>query len=232
LLELVGLPCIDSYLETSKEYRQYKAKNGAINPFGPVGQPHFKIDFVPMFCDAFQWHIPTPPQGSYFTVIVDLLRPLSKTGVVKLNSADPLEQPYINLGFFSDDLDLIAMREGIRFVDDILMNGEGMKDIIVEDYPWPMPRKSDKAMKKMILERSQTGFHPCGTTRLSQDISQGVVDPELKVHGVKKLRVIDAVFSLSVIPDCRIQNAVYMVAEKGADLIKSEYPDLYPQEAM
>jgi hypothetical protein len=111
-----------------------------------------------MFCDAFQWHIPTPPQGDYFTVIVDLLRPLSRNGVVKLNSADPLEQPNVNLNFFSNDLDLVALREGVRFVDNILMNGDGMKDLIVDDYPWPMPRHSDEAMNKMILERSQTGF--------------------------------------------------------------------------
>jgi choline dehydrogenase-like flavoprotein len=61
---------------------------------------------------------------------------------------------------------------------------------------------------------------------LSKDINQGVVDPALKVHGVKGLRVIDAsVFP--VMPDCRIQNVVYMVAEKGADLIKSEYASLF-----
>ena len=48
---------------------------------------------------------------------------------------------------------------------------------------------------------------------MSKDIDMGVVDEKLKVHGVKGLRVIDAsVFP--VIPDCRIQNAVYMVAEK------------------
>lgn len=111
-----------------------------------------------MFCDAFQWHIPTPPKGDYFIVIVDLLRPLSKNGTVTLNSADPLAQAKINLNFFSNDLDLIAMREGVRNVDDIIMNGEGMKDIIEGDYPWPMPRSSDEAMIKMILERSQTGF--------------------------------------------------------------------------
>jgi choline dehydrogenase-like flavoprotein len=179
-----------------------------------------------MFCDAFQWHFPTPPEGDWFTVIVDLLRPLSKNGEVKLNSANPLEQPNINLNFFSHDLDLIALREGIRMVDDIVMNGDGMKDIIGDDYPWPMPRHSDEAMIKMILERSQTGFHPCGTARLSKNIEQGVVDEKLKVHGVKGLRVIDAsVFP--VIPDCRIQNAVYMVAEKGADLIKAEYPNVF-----
>jgi len=179
-----------------------------------------------MFSDAFQWHIPTPPTGSWFTIIVDLLRPVSKPGQVKLKSTNALDEPDVNLNFLNDDLDLLALREGVRFVDDILMNGDGMKDIIGEDYPWPMPRASDAAMDKMILERSQTGFHPCGTTRLSKSIEEGVVDSQLKVHGIKKLRVIDAsVFP--IIPDCRIQNAVYMVAEKGSDLIKADYPELY-----
>ncbi|KAF2662198.1 GMC oxidoreductase [Lophiostoma macrostomum CBS 122681] len=226
LLELVGFPRIDSYLETSKEYREYKKANGNIDPFAPGGQPHFEIDFVPMFSDAFQWHIPTPPVGDYMTVIVDLLRPLSRNGYVKLNSTDPLEQPFINLNFFSNDLDLVALREGVRMIDDILTTGEGFKDIVEEDYPWPMPRHSDEAMKKTILERSQTGFHPCGTCRLSKSIEQGVMDAELRVHGTQKLRVIDASV-IPVIPDCRIQNAVYMIGEKGADLIKAAYKELY-----
>jgi choline dehydrogenase len=114
-----------------------------------------------MFSDAFQWHIPAPAEGNWMTVIIDLLRPLSRNGVVKLNSANPLDQPNINLNFFSHDLDIIALRQGVRFIDDMLMTGEGMKDIIGEDYPWPMPRNSDAAMNKMILERSQTGFREC-----------------------------------------------------------------------
>jgi choline dehydrogenase len=111
-----------------------------------------------MFSDAFQWHIPAPPTGSLFTIIVDLLRPLSRPGQAKLNSANCLDQPNINLNFLDSDLDVMALREGVRFVDDILMNGEGMKDIIGDDYPWPMPRFSDAAMNKLVLERSQTGF--------------------------------------------------------------------------
>lgn len=230
-----------------------------------------------MFSDAFQWHIPTPATGSWVTVIVDLLRPLSQNGQVKLNSSDPLVQPNVNLNFFYHDLDIVALRQGIRFVDDMLMNGDGFKDIIGEggfsptvsfpfmliltriDYPWPMPRNSDEAMNKMVTLpnrfpcvnippplRSITNKYttdPCGTTRLSKNIEEGVVDNQLKVHGVKNLRVIDAsVFP--VIPDCRIQNAVYMVAEQvrisdlshrdslltilqGADIIKAAYPKLY-----
>lgn len=106
-----------------------------------------------------------------------------------------------------------SVREGIRWVDDVLMHGKGMKDIIGEDYPWPMPRTSDAAMDKMILERSQTGFHPCGTARMGQSIEQGAVDGKLRVFGVEDLRVIDASV-IPVIPDCRIQMSVYMLAEK------------------
>ncbi|KAL8827470.1 MAG: hypothetical protein Q9191_003164 [Dirinaria sp. TL-2023a] len=226
LLELVGFPRIDKRLEKDPEYLKLKEANGGLDPFGPDGQPHFEIDFVPMFADAFQWHFPTPATGDHLTVVVDLMRPLSKPGEVRLRSASYLDKPSISLNFFGNDMDLLAMREGVRFVDDILMNGEGMKDLIEADYPWPMPRASDEAMNRVILERSQTGFHACGTNRLSKEIEQGVVDPSLRVHGIKSLRVVDAsVFPL--IPDCRIQSVVYMVAEKGADAIKADHPDLY-----
>ena len=53
-----------------------------------------------------------------------------------------------------------------------------------------------------------------------------MVDPRLKVHGINQLRVIDASI-MPVIPDCRPQNSVYMVAEKGADLIKEDHGDLF-----
>jgi choline dehydrogenase-like flavoprotein len=232
LLELVGFPRIDERLNKYPVYREAKAANGGRDPFGPDGQPHFELDFVGMFSSAFQWHYPVPSSGDHITVIVDLLRPVSEGGEVKLNSANPLEQPNVNLNFFGSDLDIIAMREGVRWTYDVLTNGEGFKDIVVSEYPWKMPLDSDEAMNKAVLERSQTGFRkssplcsfhtcntngiisdPCGTARLSKDIKQGVVDSKLCVHGVKNLRVIDASV-IPVIPDCRIQNSVYMIGEK------------------
>ncbi|KAJ5472258.1 glucose-methanol-choline oxidoreductase [Penicillium desertorum] len=206
-LEMIGFPRIDNYLERSPEYRAAKAANGGRDPFCPYGQPHFELDFIPLFGSAFQWHFPHPSE-------------------VTLNSADPLQQANINLNYFNNDLDIIAVREGIRFAYDVLKNGEGFKDIVEDEYPWDMPLHDDEAMKRTVLDRSQTSFHPCGTARLSRNIQQGVVDPSLKVHGIKNLRVIDASV-IPVIPDCRIQNSVYMVAEKGADMIKSDHKDLY-----
>lgn len=124
----------------------------------------------------------------------------------------------------------------------MLMTGERMKDIIEEDYPWAMPHNSDEAMNKLILERSQTDFRkspprrqlircglhrsilttrtptdPCGSLRMGKDIEQGVVDNKLRVFVIESLRVIDASV-IPVIPDCRIQNSVYMIGEKWRGL--------------
>lgn len=226
LLEMVGFPRIDEYLEKDPVYRDAKAANCGLDPFSPEGQPHLELDFVPMFGKAFQWHYPTPPEGDHITVMVDLVRPTYEGGEVTVNSTDPLVQPHINLNYLSSDLDIIALREGIRFSYDILTKGDGFKDIVVDQYPWDMPLNSDELMKTSIQDRVQTSFHPCGTNRLSKNIEQGVVDPALKVHGVHNLRVVDASV-IPVIPDCRIQNSVYMVGEKGADLIKADHSDLF-----
>ena len=226
LLELMGFPRIDSYLEKDPKYVKAKEANGGKDPFCPLGQPHFELDFVCMFGSAFQWHFPVPKKGQHTCVVVDLVRPISDPGEVTLNSTDPLVQPNINLNCFANDLDIIAMREGIRFSYDVLKNGDGFKDIVVSEYPWEMPLDDDEEMNKAVLERCQTAFHPCGTARLSKTIQQGVVDPKLKVHGIKHLRLIDASV-MPIIPDCRIQNSVYMVAEKGADAIKCDHKDLY-----
>lgn len=54
---------------------------------------------------------------------------------------------------------------------------------------------------------------PCGTCRPSSGIEEGVVDNHFRVHGVNNVRAIDASI-FAAIPDCRIQNIVYMVGEK------------------
>jgi choline dehydrogenase-like flavoprotein len=226
LLELIGLPRIDEYLEKDPTYCAAKAANGGLDPFSPEGQPHFEIDFVCAFGSAFQWQYPTPEEGDHITVMVDLVRPVYEGGQVTLNSADPLIQPNINLNFLSDELDIIGLREGVRFAYDVLTKGDGFKDLVVHQYPWDMPLHSDELMKTSIQDRVQTSYHPCGTNRLSKTIDQGVVDPALKVHGVNKLRVVDASI-IPIIPDCRIQNSVYMIGEKGADLIKADHKDLF-----
>ncbi|KAF4436401.1 glucose-methanol-choline (gmc) oxidoreductase [Fusarium austroafricanum] len=219
LLEMVGFPRIDSYLENDADYKERKAANGGRDPFCPAGQPHFELDFVAMFGSAFQWHYPVPKTGCHLSVVVDLVRPVSGPGEVTLNSSGPLVQPNINLNFFADDLDIIAMREGIRFSYDVLTKGKGFKDIVLAEYPWEMPLDDDKEMHRA-------------------NIDQGVVGPSLKVHGITKLRVIDASV-IPVIPDCHIQNSVYMIdcagmsppnTQKSSSSPKTEYAFVSQQQ--
>lgn len=113
-----------------------------------------------MFANEFQWNYPVPlaSNGIWLTIVVKLARPQSQSGYVRLDSLDPHEEPSINLKFFSDELDILVLREGVRLIDNILLHGDSMKDIIDQDYPWSRPRDSDEDMDQIILDRSQSGL--------------------------------------------------------------------------
>jgi hypothetical protein len=68
------------------------------------------------------------------TIVVSLLRPLSR-GSLTLKSANALDFPLINMNYLDHPLDAVALREGVRFVDEIVLRGDGMKDIIIGEYP-------------------------------------------------------------------------------------------------
>lgn len=67
-----------------------------------------------------------------------------------------------------------------------------------------------------------TIWHPIGTSALLPAKDGGVVDPSLKVYGMRNLRVVDA----SIIPICisgHIQSAVYGIAERAAEMIAAQW---------
>jgi choline dehydrogenase-like flavoprotein len=80
--------------------------------------------------------------------------------------------------------------------------------------------ESDDDIGRAIRERCDTIYHPVGTCRLGVD-SRAVVDPQLRVRGIERLRVIDA----SVMPTLTSGNTnapTIMIAERAADLIKHD----------
>jgi choline dehydrogenase len=146
-------------------------------------------------------------------------RPQSR-GYVELASPRPDAAPRIVPQSLSVDHDLEELLEGAQLRRRLAAT-PALSGIIAEELR-PGPRVDSRdALIEDIRQRASTVFHPVGTCRLDGDPATGVVDPALRVHGVDRLRVIDA----SVFPAITSGNTnapVMMVAERGADLVLAD----------
>ncbi len=93
-----------------------------------------------------------------------------------------------------------------------------LQGLIREPLAPDLLRMSDADLVADFRARAATVYHPVGTCRMGPDWKDAVVDPSLRVHGMERLRVVDA----SVFPTVTSANTnapTLMVAQKAADLI-------------
>jgi choline dehydrogenase len=143
------------------------------------------------------------------------LRPSSR-GWVRIKSPDPAAHPEIRLNYLSTEEDRRVAVDGMRFTRRI-MAAQAMARYQPEEYRPGISIDSDFELQKAAGELGTTIFHPVGTCKMGRD-AMAVVDDELRVHGVGRLRVVDA----SVFPRITSGNTnapTYVVAEKGARAI-------------
>ena len=106
----------------------------------------------------------------------------------------------------------------------------GIAEAIVRELSPVGPALTADEILDVARRYGSTGHHPSGVCRMGGDAAS-VVDPELRVRGVGRLRVIDA----SVMPRLTSGNTnapVIMIAEKGADLVLGRGPPSLPGEAV
>lgn len=166
-------------------------------------------------------------QGDLLGVYPVLLQPKSR-GRVELSSSDPATPVKIFANYFDQEEDLETLVKSVNPVKAILET-DTLKKLKATLVPMDLPGCRDTEpgsfdyWKCSVKYTTASLFHAVGTARMgpSSD-SQAVVDPRLKVHGIEKLRVIDA----SVMPSITSGNTnapTMMIAEKGADLIKEDW---------
>jgi choline dehydrogenase-like flavoprotein len=74
--------------------------------------------------------------------------------------------------------------------------------------------ETDDDIRAVLSDRVDSVYHPVGTCRMAPDPANGVVDPQLRAHGLSSLRIVDA----SVMPRLISANTI-MIAEKAAEMI-------------
>jgi choline dehydrogenase len=128
-----------------------------------------------------------PQEG--FTIAPALVQPTSR-GRVRLASADWRDAPIIECNHLGTDHDLNAIVRAIEAAREL--GRQSALDAVREAEVIPGPKA---ATKEDLVELARTGAasfgHPVGTARMGVD-AEAVVDPNLRVHGVRGLRVADA----------------------------------------
>jgi choline dehydrogenase-like flavoprotein len=149
---------------------------------------------------------------------ISFQKPLSR-GTVYINAANPLGDPVIDYRTLSNPMDLESVISMLKYVRKVYRTPSVQTLGPVELVPGANVTTDAEITDALITSVLIPSFaHPAGTCSLMPRELGGVVDPNLNVYGTKKLRVIDASI-IPLLPATHIQQTVYAIAEKAADLI-------------
>jgi choline dehydrogenase len=154
---------------------------------------------------------------SAFTMSVCQLRPTSR-GTVRIKSTNPLEPPAMQPRYLSTPEDRAAIVAAIRLARK-LADTQAMRPFVAGEYRPGTGASTDDELLEFAKNTGGTIFHPSGTTRMGPASDpNAVVDNELRVHGIERLRVVDC----GIMPTLVSGNTnvpVVMIAEKTAAAI-------------
>lgn len=189
------------------------AQAGAFIKSSPSLQtPDLQLHFIPLSVE-----VPgkTLHAFSGVTISVCQLRPKSR-GYVRITSPNPEIPPCINPNYLSDTFDIETTIRGVRLCRNIF-NQSTVAEYIESEFEPGTRIEKDQELLEFIKARGTTIFHPAGTCKMGTD-KNSVVDSNLKVHGIKNLRIADA----SIMPTLISGNtnaAALMIGLKASDLI-------------
>ncbi|MEM9708475.1 MAG: GMC family oxidoreductase N-terminal domain-containing protein [Pseudomonadota bacterium] len=176
-------------------------------------------DMQPLF-----FHVPLytadtqePVTPAAYTLCAGGVSPTSR-GEIRLTGPgidDPLE---LDPNLLETEYDVQTLVTNIKMMREIAAQPALAEITTREIYPGPEVQ-SDEDLADYARNSLQSYHHQVGTCKMGRD-EMAVVDHELRVHGIDGLRVIDASI-MPIVPTGNTNAPTYMVAEKGADMIKA-----------
>ncbi len=155
---------------------------------------------------------------NYLTWVILKGHTRNRKGTVTLRSPDARDMPLVDFHSFEEggDQDIDAVLDGIRFVRSLTDELRREKIIAEEEVPG-QHLQTDEELRNFI-RCNAWGHHASCTCAIGPLEDGGVLSSDFRVHGTEGLRVVDAsVFPR--IPGFFIVSAIYMIAEKAADVI-------------
>ncbi|KAI0410654.1 hypothetical protein F5X98DRAFT_87611 [Xylaria grammica] len=165
---------------------------------------------------------PQGPDGAHISTALMGMKPTSR-GSVSISSTNPADPPVLDPNYFSTAVDRHVWRVSLRAIA-ALMTGDNTplgRDVVLSEAPpgesAPLAADaSDAYLDEIVKTRAVSMFHGSGSCAMGS-----VVESDLRVKGVRNLRIVDAsVFPVSI--GGHIQAATYALAEQAAEIIISE----------
>ncbi len=182
-------------------------------------RPEIKTPDIQFHIQPFSADSPAagPHKFSAYTASVLQLRPES-AGHLELKSSDPEQHPAIHPNYLATPTDCQTIVEGIKIARRIARHSP-MRDLITEEHApgQGVAEDDDEKILEWARNTSTTIYHPTGTCKMGTDPSS-VVDPRLRVHGIKNLRVADASI-MPVIVSGNTNAPAIMIGEKASDMV-------------
>ena len=150
-----------------------------------------------------------------YAIRAGIVHPKSR-GEVRLCSTDPRDPLALDFRFLSDNDDLVLLREGFKLARECA-NQDALSPFRGRELTPGPDVKSDADIEDFIRRTVMTIEHPACTCPMGAG-PDCVLDPDLKVRGIDRLRVVDG----SAMPDltsAHINSTILMMAEKASDMI-------------
>jgi choline dehydrogenase len=178
--------------------------------------PNIEYHVQPLSLDAFG----EPLHGfNAFTASVCNLNPTSR-GTIQIRSNRFEVAPAIAPNYLSTPEDRKVAADSLR-VTRRIVSQPALAKYQPEEWKPGLQYQSDEDLARLAGDIATTIFHPVGTTRMGRaDDPQAVVDPQLRVRGVRGLRVADAGV-MPTITSGNTNSPTLMIAERAAHLILS-----------
>jgi choline dehydrogenase len=153
------------------------------------------------------------------SILPGVVRPTSR-GWIRLASSNPLDKPLVNPNYLATETDIQLLVDAVKLARSIFSTKAFSAWAAAELMPGQAVA-TDEQLREFVRQRADSYHHQVGSCKMGVD-DMAVVNPQLQVHGLERLRVADASV-MPVVPSGNCNAGILMIAEKCADLLKASY---------